>query len=69
MEIKHSKPGTVGGPLMNAEIRLEPFDDYDDPECGEILISGQCVCSGYLNDEQATKDLFINDKNRKGVIH
>lgn len=66
MEIKHSKPGTVGGPLMNAEIRLEPLDDYDDPECGEILISGQCVCRGYLNDEQATKDLFINDKNRNG---
>lgn len=66
MDLRYSKPGTVGGPTMNCEVRLEPIEDYDDPECGEILICGQCNCSGYLNDEQATKSLFVDDKNRLG---
>ncbi|KAK8845921.1 hypothetical protein M9Y10_020855 [Tritrichomonas musculus] len=66
LDLRYSKPGTVGGPMMNCEVRIEPIPDYDDPECGEILICGQCNCSGYLNDEQATKELFIDEKNRLG---
>ena len=66
LEVRYSKPGTVGGPMTNCEVRLEPIQDYDDPTCGEILISGPCNCSGYLNDEMATKNLFIDEKNRHG---
>ena len=66
MDVRYSKPGTVGGPMCNCEVRLEPLQDYDDPECGEILMGGQCNCSGYLNDEQSTRELFIDEANMHG---
>ena len=62
MDVRFSKPGTVGGPLSNVEIRLEPIPDYDDPECGEVLLGGECVCSGYLYDDEATEQLFVNEE-------
>jgi long-chain acyl-CoA synthetase len=55
-----SKPGTVGGPMPNTEIRIEPISGYDDPLCGEILAGGQMLCSGYLHDEAQTRELFVN---------
>jgi long-chain acyl-CoA synthetase len=55
-----SKPGTIGGPEPNIEVRLEPLEDYDDPHCGELLCGGQGLCSGYLHDEDATEQLFVN---------
>ena len=60
-DIHFCYPGTVGGPLKNVEIRLEPITDYDDPDCGEILVGGQCLSSGYLYDTESTKALFYND--------
>lgn len=60
-DIHFCYPGTVGGPLKNVEVRLEPITDYDDPECGEILIGGQCLCSGYLFDNESTNALFYNE--------
>ena len=66
MDVRFNKPGTVGGPLSNVEIRLEPIPDYDDPQCGEVLIGGECVCSGYLHDQEATEKLFV-DKERRWV--
>lgn len=62
-DINGIKFGTVGGPLINAEVRLEPIDGYDDPVCGEILIGGQCLCSGYLHDPESSNALFY-DKER-----
>ena len=62
--VNYSKPGTVGGPLENVEVRLEPIDGYDDPECGQILVGGTCLCSGYLNDPEATKNLFVDDSRQ-----
>lgn len=62
LEVRYSKPGTIGGLMINCEVRLEPIQDYDDPEWSEILISGQCNCIGYLNDDKATKNLFIDEK-------
>lgn len=56
-------PNTVGGPLSNVEVRLEPIDDYYDPEAGEILIGGPCLCSGYFKDEEATRNLFYDDQH------
>lgn len=66
MDVRYSKPGTVGGPMCNCEVRLEPLEDYDDPECGEIIMGGQCNCSGYLYDEQSTRNLFIDEANMHG---
>ncbi|KAH0795057.1 AMP-binding enzyme family protein [Histomonas meleagridis] len=65
--IKFCYPGTVGGPLKNVEIKLEPIDDYDDPECGEILMGGQCLSSGYLYDVEATNNLFYDENHT--MIH
>ena len=62
-DVRYTKPGTVGGPLCNCEVRLEPLPDYDDPLCGQILMGGQCLCSGYLYDEDATNKLFVDDKH------
>jgi long-chain acyl-CoA synthetase len=54
------KPGTVGGPMPNCEVRLNPIEDYDDPICGEIFCGGQMLCSGYLYDQEQTNALFLN---------
>jgi long-chain acyl-CoA synthetase len=55
------RPGTVGGPMCNIELRLEPLEDYDDPLCGELLCGGQMLCSGYLNDPEQTQKLFLDE--------
>jgi len=64
LSCRYSRPGTVGGPLPNCEIRLLKLDDYDDPEAGEIIMGGQCLCSGYLYDEEATNKLFLDESHR-----
>jgi long-chain acyl-CoA synthetase len=57
-----SRPGLTGGPLVTAEMRIDPIPDYDDdPDCGEILLGGEGMCSGYLYDEAATSALFVDD--------
>lgn len=30
LEVRYSKQGTVGGPMINCEVSLEPIQDYDD---------------------------------------
>lgn len=65
-DIDYCYPGTVGGPLVNVEVRLEPIDGYDDPQCGEIVIGGQCLSSGYLYDPESTENLFV-DKEHKWI--
>lgn len=62
--IKTCIPGSVGGPLKNVAVKLEPIPDYDDPLCGEILLSGQCLSSGYLHDEEATRNLFTDETHK-----
>ena len=64
IDFKKIKCGTVGGPMVNAEVKIEPIDGYDDPNCGEILIGGPCLSSGYLYDEEATKNLFVDDDHK-----
>jgi long-chain acyl-CoA synthetase len=58
--IHSTKPGTVGGPIGNCELRLEPLEDYPDPECGEVCAGGEMLCSGYLYDDEQTSKLFLN---------
>jgi long-chain acyl-CoA synthetase len=50
--------------MPNTEIRLEPLQDYDDPECGEIIAGGQMLCSGYLFDDEQTEKLFVDDSRK-----
>jgi long-chain acyl-CoA synthetase len=60
-DVRGSVPGTVGGPMPNTEVRLEPLPDYDDPLCGEIIAGGQMLCSGYLYDDEQTAKLFVDE--------
>jgi long-chain acyl-CoA synthetase len=48
-------------PLPNVEIRLEKLSDYQDPDAGELLLGGPCVCSGYFKDPEATANLFYDE--------
>jgi len=66
LDIRRSKPGTVGGPMCNCEVKLTPVDGFDDPLAGEILIGGQSLCSGYLYDEEETNKLFV-DSTRQWI--
>jgi long-chain acyl-CoA synthetase len=59
-----SRPGLTGGPVVTAEVKIDPIPDYDDPDCGEILLGGEGLCSGYLYDDAATKALFVDETRR-----
>jgi long-chain acyl-CoA synthetase len=63
-DVSLSRPGLTGGPIVTAEVKIDPIPDYDDPDCGEILLGGEGMCSGYLYDEAATKALFVDDSHR-----
>jgi len=51
------KPGTVGLPLPNAELRLAKSATG----AGEIQLRGPSVFLGYYGDSQATADVFTSD--------
>lgn len=53
----------TGDPLVTAEVKIDPIPDYDDPDCGEIL-SGEGMCSEYLDDEVTTNPLFVDERHR-----
>jgi long-chain acyl-CoA synthetase len=46
---------------VTAEVEIDPIPDYDDPDCGEILLGGEGMCSGYLYAEEATNALFVDE--------
>jgi long-chain acyl-CoA synthetase len=55
------KPGTVGPPLVDTEIRIS--------DEGEVLIKGPQLMSGYYKDEAATREVFTEDGHfRSGDI-
>jgi long-chain acyl-CoA synthetase len=52
--------GTVGLPVQGGSIRID--------EDGEVLIRGGHVFSGYWNNEEATRDAFVDDWFRSGDL-
>jgi amino acid adenylation domain-containing protein len=48
--------------IVDQNLKLVPIG-----EVGEILISGPCVGRGYINDEERTKAVFIDDPFRPGT--
>jgi len=51
------KVGSVGKPIFHSEMRLVDVNEKDVPvgETGELIIKGPHVCTGYWNNEEATK--------------
>jgi long-chain acyl-CoA synthetase len=57
-----SKPGSIGYAIRGVEVRVVDPDDNDVPvgEIGEIVIRGENIMKGYLNNPQATADAMRN---------
>ena len=67
-----SKPMSIGQPLPGTDIR---FVDIEDPtktvamgERGELVVKGKQVMSGYFNNEEATKQAFVDGWFRTGDV-
>ncbi len=54
-------PVSVGVPT-SVDVRIQATDGTEaaDGNEGEILVRGDALTDGYLNDDQATKDAFVN---------
>ena len=52
------KQGSVGYPVFQDEVKIGEKDENGN---GEILVKGDNVMIGYLDDEEATKDVFTED--------
>jgi long-chain acyl-CoA synthetase len=60
---RERKPGSIGVPVGDTEMRLLDDDGADvaPGEIGEIAIRGSVVMSGYWNRDDATKEAFGDD--------
>jgi len=56
------KRGSVGKPIFHSEMRLvdEGGNDVAVGQTGELIIKGPHVCTGYWNNEEATKQSLKN---------
>jgi long-chain acyl-CoA synthetase len=63
-DIRSCRPGFSWGPVVHTEVRIEPCEGFDDPECGEIILAGDSCCSGYLYDAEQTRAVFVDDTCR-----
>ncbi len=52
---KYKRAGSVGFPLPGIEIKI---DNPDNDGIGEIMISGPTVMHGYIDNEEATKEVL-----------
>jgi long-chain acyl-CoA synthetase len=58
----HNRPGSVGMPLYNVEVRIENPDHNGN---GEILVRGSNVMIGYYNMEEKTREVI----DAEGWLH
>ncbi len=60
-----NRPGTVGRPLDNVDVRIgrpdEPSEPVTDEPEGEIQVKGPSVMKGYLGVEKKNSDVFTKD--------
>lgn len=57
-QLEHFKPGTIGIPLPNIEVRIA---DPNENGVGELEVRGPIVMRGYLNKPDATRDTIDAD--------
>ena len=67
------KPGSIGFPIYNTEVKLVPVDGSSEEEVphgekGEIWVRGPQVAKGYLHDHEASIETFSNGWLRTGDI-
>lgn len=60
--INANKPGSIGPIVPNLEVKIisEDGEVLKAGEQGKILVKGDSVFNGYLNDEEQTKKVFID---------
>jgi long-chain acyl-CoA synthetase len=56
--LEHVKPGSIGVPLPNIEVRLA---DKNENGIGELQVRGPIVMRGYLNKPEATAETIDSD--------
>ena len=57
-----NNPGSIGLPVPNTECRIVDIDTLKDVphgETGELLVRGPQVMQGYLNNDEATNETFL----------
>jgi malonyl-CoA/methylmalonyl-CoA synthetase len=65
------KPGSIGIPLPNVEVRIvnpETFQDLKSGEAGEIWLRGPNVSPGYWRKPEETERVFVNGWFRTGDL-
>ncbi len=68
----HKKPNdeSVGMPLEGVSVKIvnENYEELHENEVGEILVKGDNVFKGYFNDEELTKNSFIDGYFKTGDL-
>jgi long-chain acyl-CoA synthetase len=65
-----AKPGSIGLPLPDLEVRLvdEHGEDVEEGDPGEILVRGPNVFAGYWHRPEATSDVLDDEWLRTGDV-
>ena len=68
--LNYQKPYSVGRALPSYEIKIvnDEMVEVAVGEVGEIIVHGDCVMLGYLNNKQATDETIINGWLRTGDL-
>lgn len=66
-----NKPGTVGVPMHNVDVKIINTDSGEDVrngEVGEVYIASECLFKEYINNPEETKQNRIVDLNQKAWV-